>query len=323
MAAPLPFSSVFVTGAQGFVGRYLMEALRARLKPEAVVHPGLNADGNTIDLLDPDSLTEAVREARPDLVVHLAAQASVGQSAGAGLATWRVNVDGTLNLAEAVAAHAPRALVMFASSSEVYGAAFNRGPADETTLPEPSSVYGRTKFAAELALADTLGPENRLLVFRPGNHTGPGQDARFVLPAFANQIAAIEAGRAPPVVRVGSLTAERDFLDVRDVVAAYLDTLAVPARTRHETFNIASGHPVPISYLLDHLLALSSRSVEVEQDPARMRPSEVPRAEIRADKLAEVVGWQPQRGLGSTIAEVLDFARAALRDGDQPRASAT
>lgn len=307
--ATLPYRSVLITGASGFVGRYLLNALRARLGSGAVVHCASRSDGMPVDLLDENSLRVVVAEARPDLVFHLAAQSSVGQSSGAAATTWRVNAFGTLNLAEAITAEAPEAVVAFASSSEVYGATFNEGPVDESAVLAPLSVYARTKRGAEDVLRDTLSPTNRLVVFRPTNHSGPGQDARFVLPAFADQIAAIEAGRKPPVMQVGSLTAERDFLDVRDVVEAYLDVLASPELGRCETFNVASGNPIPISHVLDQLLAMTASSVKIEQDLARQRPSEIPRAAVNAEKIWLCTGWKPRHSLHEMIADVLTERR--------------
>lgn len=306
----LPYRSVFVTGAGGFVGRYLLPALREQLTPDArLVAPGRAADADVVlDLNDAAAVARLIDNLRPDLIVHLAAQSSVGASAGGAAETWRTNVAGTLNLAQAVAASVPTATVAFASSSEVYGAAFNAGPADESTVPLPMSPYARTKRAGEELLADVLAPTNRLIVFRPGNHSGAGQDTRFVLPAFADQIAAIEAGQIPPVVKVGSLTAMRDFLDVRDVVGAYCEVLRQDASTLRETFNIGSGGVYPISDLLHMLLEMACVPIRVEQDPARLRASDVPFARIDITKLREQTRWHPRHALRDTVAMVLkDF----------------
>lgn len=315
VGALLPFHSVFVTGGSGFVGRYLLDVLRDRLPARArLVAAG--CDGQApVDLRDAEAVRAAIAAARPDLVFHLAAQSSVGESAGVAAETWATNVGGTLNVAQAIIAEVPEALVAFASSSEIYGDAFNCGPADEETVPLPKSVYARTKRAAEELLADMLTPSNRLRIFRPTNHSGPGQNTRFVLPAFAAQIAAIEAGRQAPVIKVGALTAERDFLDVRDVVDAYCDTLADPGDERVVTLNIASGRVVPVGRLLDGLLALTEAPVVVEQDPSRMRPSDVPRAAIDAGRIRSRIGWRAARPLDETIADVLNGFRG--HDGER------
>lgn len=310
MAAPiLPYRSVLVTGGHGFVGRYLLAAIREQLEAEAIVHCLDRHGPEAVDLLDAGQVRALVARTQPDLIVHLAAQSSVGQSAGKAAATWRVNVGGTINLAEAVADECPDATFAFSSSAEIYGSAFNGGQVDEATPPAPQSVYARTKHAAEQALADTLRPENRLIVFRPTNHSGAGQDGRFVLPAFAEQVAAIEAGRRPATMQVGSLTAERDFLDVRDVVDAYVRVLATSGGSSRQTYNIASGHPVPIARLLEYLLDLSSVPVTVESDPARMRPSEVARTEVVSDRIRTLTGWAPRIALRDTAKDVLEGYR--------------
>ena len=322
MAQALPFRSVLVTGGAGFVGRWLTAALRPHLPDGAEMTvtqhaaPGSPALGViACDLRDADAVRAAITQCRPDLVVHLAAQASVGQSLAAAAQTWAVNVAGTLNLAQAVAEFAPGATLLFASSVDVYGSAFNQGVVVEDTPPAPLSAYGRTKRAAEDLLADVLGPDNRLIVARPTNHSGPGQDARFVLPSFADQIAAIEAGRTPPVIHVGALEAKRDFLDVRDVVDAYLHLLRAESPSLREVYNIASGRSVAIGHLLDLLLANARVDVTVTPDPARMRPSEVPVADIDATRLRETTGWHPTRDLETMVRDVLEDRRALNRPG--------
>lgn len=305
----LPYRSVLVTGANGFVGHHLVDALRARLAPDADLHRPSHGDGSSFDLLDAAALREMLAKMKPDLIIHLAAQSSVGQAAGASMQTWRVNVAGTLNLADAIAAESPAAVVAFASSSEVYGTTFNTGAVDESSMLAPLSVYARTKRAAEEVLSDILAPTNRLIVFRPTNHSGPGQDTRFVLPAFADQIAQIEAGRRAPIIHVGSLEAERDFLDVRDVVEAYLRAVEQRPERRQQTFNIASGKLIRISDLLEALLAMTTVPIEVEVDPTRLRSNDVPQAAVNAEKMRSQFGWKPQYELHQTICDVLNDRR--------------
>ena len=141
--------------------------------------------------------------------------------------TWRVNFHGSFALGAAVARHCPSAAFLFASTAAAYGASFRDGVLNEDAPLRPVDVYSRSKVAAESALADLLAPKGRLIVARPVNHSGPGQRNRnFALASFAAQIAAIEAGRAEPRLKVGDLSKARDFLDVRDVIDAYMRLIA-------------------------------------------------------------------------------------------------
>jgi GDP-4-dehydro-6-deoxy-D-mannose reductase len=150
----------------------------------------------------------------------------------------------------------------------------------------------------------------RVIRFRPFNHTGPGQTDQFVVPAFASQIARIEAGLQSPVLRVGNLDAQRDFLDVRDVVDAYV--LAVEKSDDLPTgtiLNIASGRPRRIRELLDHLLSLSRRDITVEADPARQRPNDTPVFAGDASRARRMLGWAPRRDIQDTLLEILNACR--------------
>ena len=190
-AARLPASRILLTGGGGFVGGYLAPML-AHAAPAArkVV---LSRDPASIkgwdlalcDIVDASTVAALVQDLRPDLVVHLAAQSSVGASHHAGEDTWRVNLCGSLALAAACARFAPEAVVLFSSSAEGYGKSFLAGAVDEHAPLEPQNSYARSKAAAEHMLDDVLAPTNALIVARAFNHTGPGQDERFVLPSFS------------------------------------------------------------------------------------------------------------------------------------------
>ena len=174
-------------------------------------------------------------------------------------------------------------------------------PLDEDTRIAPTSPYARSKAAAEVACArDDLD----IVVVRPFPHTGPGQTEQFAIPSFAGQIARIEAGDAPPVLKVGNLTAQRDYTDVRCVVDAYARLLETRGGPR--VLNVASGTARSLRSILYLLLALATRPIAVENDPSRMRPSDIPVLVGSTRRLADATGWRPTRSLDETLADVLD-----------------
>ena len=322
--SPARYRRILMTGGTGFVGGHLCPRL-VEAFPQAkrlmLTRSGdcVTRDGfvnHAIDLTDHASVDAVFAQFRPDLVLHLAAQAAITAASAAKQDTWRLNVEGTLHLAGAIARHVPTTTFLFVSSAEVYGLAFRDGPATEETVPRPMNAYARSKYAAEMALADVLPEEASLVVARAFNHTGPGQDTRFALPAFAAQIAAIEAGNSPPRLMVGNLEAQRDFLDVRDVCDAYLALVRwAPPRCR-ETVNVASGKAHRMRDLLDELCAQSSATFEVLNDPARMRPSEIDCSVGRPDRIMQATGWRPNIPISETLRDVLqaqrDLARGTL-----------
>jgi GDP-4-dehydro-6-deoxy-D-mannose reductase len=276
-------------------------------KGESTAIPGWSCLSG--DLCEPTNVDDAFRTARPDLVLHLAAQSSVGDAINGTASTWRVNSVGSFNIATAIATYAPDATVLFTSSSEVYGRSFSSIPVDENVPPQPLNSYARSKLAAEGLLGDISPKTARLIIVRPFNHTGPGQDVRFALPSFASQIIAVERG-LQEYIRVGNLEAARDFLDVNDVIDAYLGLLTrsndLPQRS---LFNISSGNPRQLSEILKRMLSLSSAPCEIKIDPNRMRPSDVPVAVGNSLRLQEATGWRPRRAFSITLAQLLQYWR--------------
>jgi GDP-4-dehydro-6-deoxy-D-mannose reductase len=204
-------------------------------------------------------------------------------------------------------------MVFNVSTGEVYGSSFLNGPASEATPLSPHGAYARSKAAAEAIFEDVLPIESRLVTVRPLNHTGAGQDERFVLPSFAAQIARIEAGLAPPKLQVGNLGVERDFLDVRDVIDAYLLILAgAEALPRRAVLNVASGQPRRIADFLDVMVSASTRPFDVEIDPARLRSTKIPRIAGDAAALRRHFGWIPKHSLDELVVELLTYWRAKI-----------
>lgn len=291
---------VLVTGSGGFVGRHMMRTLTEAF-PDAVL------DAAAFDVTDPAGIEAAVAGARPDVLVHLAAIAAIPAARADPGRAWNVNLHGTLALGRALMAQAPDCLMLFASSSDIYGGSFRQGtPLAEDALPQPLNTYAATKAAADLALGAMAAEGLRVVRVRAFNHTGPGQAPGFVVPAFAEQVARIAAGLQPPVMRVGALEPMRDFLDVRDVCAAYAACLlhadALPPGT---ILNLASGQPRRVGDVLQALLDAAGVQAEVQTDAGRLRPTDIAVAVGDAGLAKRLLGWAPSIPWTQTIGDVL------------------
>lgn len=308
----------FITGIRGFAGQHLAELLER----DGLDVWGISREAGTqpeeqvfeADLLDRESVRQALQKTAPDLVFHLAAQASVGVSWKDPEATIRNNVFAQLNLLEAIRdlGMGPRILVV--SSNEVYGAP--AGPEDlpfrETSPLRPNNPYALSKVTQDLMGYQYHATYGMPIVrVRPFNHLGPGQSDDFVAPSFARQVAEIEAGRRAPVISVGNLEAERDFSDVRDVVRAY--HLVATKGEPGEVYNIGSGKAVSIQTLLDFFVRECRVPIKVEVDPERYRPVDVPRTWTDTTKLRKATGWRPSIPLERTLVDVLEYWRTCTR----------
>ncbi len=296
---------VFVTGVGGFTGLRLARCLLAlgdRVSG-TYIGPAPRLAGVTLyeaDLLDAPAMERAIGAAAPQAIVHLAGLSHVGESWTRMADYFRVNVLGTESLLRAAGGRR----VVVASSAEVYGAVpAAEQPIDEDRPLDPTSPYALTKAAAErLALAQGA------VVARSFNLVGAGQSARFALPAFAVQLAAIERGQIEPVLRVGNLTARRDFVHVDDGVGAY--RLLAESGRPGQIYNVASGKAHAISEALDRLMAISGVRARVEVDPARMRAVDLPLLQGDARRL-RALGWEPRRGLDDALTDLWTEARGA------------
>jgi GDP-4-dehydro-6-deoxy-D-mannose reductase len=292
---------ILITGSTGFVGGYLRRELEARW-PDAVLIP------SDADVTDAAAVHHMIEAAQPDAVVHLAGIASVPAARLAPDRAFGVNLGGSIAVARAIVARAPRCLMIHVSSAECYGASFRSGIAlDETAALAPLNIYAASKAAADLALGAMAAESGlRLVRFRPFNHTGPGQSDAFVIAAFAAQIAAIIAGTQPPVIKVGNLDAARDFLDVRDVVRAYALAIAHAETLQpDQIFNLASGKPRRIGDILQTMIASANQPITIEIDPVRLRPVDIAAAFGNAATARRILGWHPQIDLTATLREML------------------
>jgi GDP-4-dehydro-6-deoxy-D-mannose reductase len=259
------------------------------------------------DVTDKDLVTAVVRDIKPDACVHLAAISAVPAAQQDPDLAWRVNLGGTLNLAYALLEQATGCTLLFVSTADAYGSSFKLGvKLDEAAALNPMNIYGATKAAADLALGAMANADLRVIRARPFNHTGPGQSDAFVVAAFARQVARIEAGRQPPVLRVGALAPYRDFLDVRDVCSCYAQCLlqadTIPAGT---ILNIASGQPRRVGDVLDELLELAGVKADIALDAARLRPSEITLAAGDPARAQAMLGWAPAIAWRQTLADML------------------
>ncbi len=298
----------FVTGACGFVGGYLCEYLVGQGVEvlggvlDAKNSPERPFPVETCDVADETQCLEIFENFSPDVIYHLAGISFVPLAASDFQNTLRINVGGVHSVCRAAAAMDRSVKVVLASSGEVYGKiAPEEIPITEDTPVRPANAYSLSKLMAEevVEFYDRSGKIEGYIM-RPFNHIGPGQNDSFVTASFASQLAQISVGKAEPVIRVGNLEAARDFMDVRDVVRAYHLVLDHPAGV----YNLSSGTSVSIQAILDILLDISGLDVRIEQDPDRMRPSEVPEVRGCFDKALLTFGWKPDIDIETSLRDI-------------------
>jgi GDP-4-dehydro-6-deoxy-D-mannose reductase len=317
---------VLITGVTGFAGSYLAEYLVGRGDVDVYGLKRWNsplADVQSVidkmtlinfDLGDPHSIYKAVKDVRPDRIFHLAAQSYVPMSFRAPIDTIRANALGTVGLLEAVLDLGIDPVIHICTSSEVYGEVpEDELPITETTPFRPQSPYGVSKVAEDLTAYQYHASYGlRTLRTRSFTHTGPRSKEVFVAPAFAKQIAEIEAGLRDEVIRVGNLDSTRTFLDIRDMVAAYwlLTEVCPPG----EVYNIAGDYTCTVGQMLDTLLSMTDVTPKVEVDPALLRPADVTRQVPDTTKFRAATGWQPRISFEQTLRDILDYWRDQVAD---------
>ncbi len=267
----------------------------------------------TADLLDDRAVGEVLALARPDAVIHLAAQSVVGASAGMPVQTWQVNVMGTLSLYEAVRrSERPFPRIVFIGSSEVYGQVPpERMPIREDERIAPVNLYASSKAAADDLSAQYVRAYGLPVVrVRSFNHAGPGQSAGFIATDVASQIVRAERGTGPREIRVGDLAPEKDFTDVRDMARAYV--LAAEKGESGAVYNVGSGRAVPMRRVVEILAGLSRVPVVVVEDASRKRSGQPSRYVADPSAFARATGWKPAIPLEQTLADVLADWRARV-----------
>jgi GDP-4-dehydro-6-deoxy-D-mannose reductase len=265
-----------------------------------------------VDLLDREAVLEAVAEQMPSAIYHCGGVADVGGSWSNPARALQVNAIGTHHLLEAVRLAGLRCPVLVTGSALVYRPSLH--PIAEDSPIGPTSPYGVSKLAQEmLALLTAVTPT---VVARPFNHAGPRQAPDYVTSSFARQIVEIERELAPPVLRVGNLDSRRDMTDVRDVVRAYR-LLVLNGRPRRP-YNVCSGVAHRVGDILGMLVDLAGVRARIEQDPARMRPSDNPIVLGERSRILEEAGWTPEIPIERTLLDLLDHWRRRLASVPPP-----
>jgi GDP-4-dehydro-6-deoxy-D-mannose reductase len=322
---------VLITGASGFVGRHLIDHLSAANEkskveifgtcfPEKPEHcadlcrqsPSVRLIH--VDLRSADSVTELIKTVRPDRIFHLAAISHVRTTWDKRRETLETNLMGTFHIYEAVRLYAPRARILFVSSSDVYGFLKPKEHARAFREEERNGVvspYAFTKASGEL-LSEFYAESEHLdiVVARPFPHTGPGQTADFVCSDWARQIALIEKGKLSPMIKVGNLKPCRDYSDVRDVVRAY--DLLLKKGKRGEVYNVATGTAPALKRTLRTLLSFSTRRIEVRVDPEKLRKADIPYLAGSNTKIKTRTGWEPRIPLEKTLRDLLEYWRGRV-----------
>ena len=320
---------VLITGMNGFAGKALCNFLLRETHWSIIGissttsgdRPNARVQWWQIDLRDPDPIQRLIKYERPDLIFHLAAQANVPLAWKDPWGTYETNVRGMLNLFNALVTHKVTPRVLVVSSNEVYGA-----PISDTDVPfnedhplRPNNPYGVSKLAAEkLAMQYRYSHGLDVLVVRPFNHIGPEQNANYVVPGFARQIALIEAGLHEPEIGLGNMAAQRDFTDVRDIARAYYEVIRLA--DGGSLYNVCSGTPRSIQSIFDVLLSMTRVKITTHNDPSKFRVVDTPVSYGDNSRLQRDTGWQPQIPFDQTLADVLDYWRKRVAEGERDSA---
>lgn len=294
-----------IFGAAGFVGGYLYKELDAHgykvYGSDILDAPENGMEYIRADLLDARRVAEVISDVRPEAIINLAAISSVGQSWKLPQTTMQVNIVGALNILEGARAIHPMPKVLFIGSSEEY--AVSSEPISEESPLDANNPYGISKMAQE-RLAQLYREHYGMKIYcaRPFNHTGVGQRDSFVIPSWCKQAAAISKSGRPGVMRVGNLNVRRDFSDVRDVVRAYRMILEREECT--QVYNIGSGRALYLRELLEYIISLSERPIQVEVDPNLIRPVDTEVICCDHSRITEMLGWVPERDIFETIQDI-------------------
>jgi GDP-4-dehydro-6-deoxy-D-mannose reductase len=318
---------VLITGAAGFVGRwssaafvergYEVTALATDMPDTDATIPGVPSFSESIswhigDLRDDDYVREVVARTSPDYVVHLAAISHLPTAAANPTLAWDVNVTATARLIRELelsrAAGKIDPLVLIIGSAEQYGRVESGNAIREEMPQRPRTVYASTKAAQELlALQSWRASGIRVIVTRSFNHSGPGQEERFLIPALVRRSLALRENNSSKVLALGNTSPVRDVLHVKDVVNAYIALCerGVPG----ESYNVAGGEGRSVRQIAERVLSLVGVEAELYEDPAMVRPVDVPYLVGDSTKLQFATGWQAQHSFDDIVNDLITAAR--------------
>lgn len=309
-----------IIGAAGFVGNYLIDHIQQNciwsIAVTKMVHEKIekeNIEIYDLDILDKTAILELLSTIRPDYIFHLAAQSSVSVSWKNPGLTVDVNIKGSLNVLDAIRCLDYKPRVLLIGSGEEYG---HIRP-EETPILEDNAVRPGNIYAVTKACQNMIGTiysqayDMDVMMVRAFNHIGPNQAPLFVVADFCKQVVEIEKGLREPILKVGNLSAQRDFTDVRDVVHAYV--LLMESGLAGETYNVGSGKAVEIREILNDILTLSGADITVEVDPSRLRPIDVPMIEADIRKINLCTGWERKIPLEETLQATLEYWRHQIK----------
>jgi len=316
---------ILITGITGFAGSHLADyffeegdheiygTVKWRSNRENIRHIESKIKLLECDIKDAFAMKAVLEESKPDHIFHLAAQSYVPFSWRVPQETIDTNITGELNLFEGLRGLKMNPMIHIAGSSEEYGLVHP----DELPITENNPLRPLSPYAVSKVAQDFLGYQYfksygmKIVRTRAFNHTGPRRGEVFVTSNFARQLIEVERGKRQPVLQVGNLDAVRDFSDVRDVVRAY--ALALKKGTPGEVYNIASGKGIKIADLLKKLIELTKVEVKIEQDPDRLRPSDVQLLTGSPEKFQKATGWKPMIPFEKTLRDLMDYWRSIIK----------
>ncbi|VYT78559.1 NAD-dependent epimerase/dehydratase family protein [Clostridium tertium] len=304
---------VLIIGINGFVGTHLSNEFKnngyrcygADLNPINICE---NIDMFSLDILDKKNVLDVFKVIRPDYIVNLAAISSVKLSWEIPQKTFDVNVNGTINILETIKELDLKTKLLLIGSSEQYGDIdYTKAVSEEDEL-NALNPYGISKATQEKVAklySRVYGID--VMMVRAFNHIGPGQGKGFVVPDFVSQIVEIEKGILEPIIKVGNLSAERDFTDVRDIVSAY--RLILENGNNGEVYNVGSGKAISIREILDIIVDKSRTKVKIEIDKNKFRPIDTPKIECNNRKLKSETGWNIKYSIDESIEDIIEYWR--------------